>query len=200
MFTLSIPRVRSVSWIVEKVLKFAQQFSRHGKCWKIEGKSWKNGKSLLFLKGTTCPSQVKFFSCLSNLIQSRLYVMEKAFFLRFFKFSVDHLFDKLMFFAKKSGWSLEFWIKICTNPVCRIPTRKGIWYSMDTSPISDSPFIRIDAARRSFASLQKSSRNHRSYLWTEALSDRAIFVWPWKMVSVSVRYLFHQPMDEKIKT
>ena len=135
MFTLSIPRVRSVSWIVEKVLKFAQQFSRHGKCWKIEGKSWKNGKRLLFLKGTTCPSQVKFFSCLSNLIQSRLHVMEKAFFLRFFKFSVDHLFDKLMFFAKKSGWSLELWIKICTNPVCRIPTRKGIWYSVDTSPI-----------------------------------------------------------------
>ena len=29
---------------------------------------------------------------------------------------------------------------------------------------------------------------------------RAIFVWPWKMVSVSVRYLFYQPMDEMIKT
>ena len=29
---------------------------------------------------------------------------------------------------------------------------------------------------------------------------RAIFVWPWKMVSVSVRHLFYQPMDEKIKT
>ena len=32
------------------------------------------------------------------------------------------------------------------------------------------------------------------------LSVRAIFVWPWKMVSVSVPYLFYQPMDEKIKT
>ena len=30
--------------------------------------------------------------------------------------------------------------------------------------------------------------------------NRAIFVWPWKMVSVSVRYLFYQPMNEKIKT
>ena len=29
---------------------------------------------------------------------------------------------------------------------------------------------------------------------------RAIFAWPWKMVSVIVRYLFYQPMDEKIKT
>ena len=29
---------------------------------------------------------------------------------------------------------------------------------------------------------------------------RAIFVRPWKKVSVSVRYLFHQPMDKKIKT
>ena len=32
------------------------------------------------------------------------------------------------------------------------------------------------------------------------LRIRAIFIWPWKMVSVSVRYLFYQPMDEKIKT
>ena len=31
-------------------------------------------------------------------------------------------------------------------------------------------------------------------------TDRAIFVWPWKMVSVRVRYLFNQPMDEKIRT
>ena len=30
--------------------------------------------------------------------------------------------------------------------------------------------------------------------------NRAIFVWPWKKISVSVRSLFHQPMDEKIKT
>ena len=30
--------------------------------------------------------------------------------------------------------------------------------------------------------------------------NRMIFVWPWKMVSVSVRYLFYQPVDEKIKT
>ena len=29
---------------------------------------------------------------------------------------------------------------------------------------------------------------------------RAIFVWPWKMVSVRAHYLFYQPMDEKIKT
>ena len=29
---------------------------------------------------------------------------------------------------------------------------------------------------------------------------REIFVWPWKIVSVSVRHLFYQPMDEKIKT
>ena len=29
---------------------------------------------------------------------------------------------------------------------------------------------------------------------------RAIFVWPWKMVSANVRHLFYQPVDEKIKT
>ena len=32
------------------------------------------------------------------------------------------------------------------------------------------------------------------------LTDRAIFVWPWKMVSISVCYLFYQPMDDKNKT
>ena len=31
-------------------------------------------------------------------------------------------------------------------------------------------------------------------------SVRAIFVWSWKMVSVSVRYLFNQPMDNRIRT
>ena len=30
--------------------------------------------------------------------------------------------------------------------------------------------------------------------------SRVIFVWPWKMVLLSVCYLFYQPMDEKIKT
>ena len=29
--------------------------------------------------------------------------------------------------------------------------------------------------------------------------DRVIFVWSWKMVSATIRYLFYQPMDEKIK-
>jgi len=42
-----------------------------------------------------------------------------------------------------------------------------------------------------------------TYISTKVLIEdpiRVIFVWPWKMVSVSVRYLFYQPMDEKIKT
>ena len=39
------------------------------------------------------------------------------------------------------------------------------------------------------------TRPTRKVIW-----DRAIFVRPWKMVSVSVRHLFYQPMDEKIKT
>ena len=35
---------------------------------------------------------------------------------------------------------------------------------------------------------------------TQRVTIRVIFVWPWKMVSVSVCYLFYQPMDEKNKT
>ena len=38
------------------------------------------------------------------------------------------------------------------------------------------------------------------YSFTSRLIYRATFIWPWKIVSVSVRYLFYQPVDEKIKT
>ena len=40
--------------------------------------------------------------------------------------------------------------------------------------------------------LKEVSRDHAD--------SRAIFLWPWKMVLLSVFYLFYQPMDEKIKT
>ena len=38
--------------------------------------------------------------------------------------------------------------------------------------------------------------------WKTVYSNLTIewFSWPWKRISVSVRYLFYQPMDEKIKT
>ena len=39
-------------------------------------------------------------------------------------------------------------------------------------------------------------KNLSHYLWN---AIRATFVWPWKMVSVSVRYLFYQPMNRNIK-
>ena len=45
---------------------------------------------------------------------------------------------------------------------------KAIRYSMNAYPICDSPLSRWD--RRSFAALQKSSQNHRSCVWTVALS------------------------------
>ena len=34
----------------------------------------------------------------------------------------------------------------------------------------------------------------------EETANRVSFVWPWKMVLLSVCYLFYQPMDEKTKT
>ena len=40
---LSIDRVRTESWIFEKVMKFAQQFSRLGKSLENGEKVWKNG-------------------------------------------------------------------------------------------------------------------------------------------------------------
>ena len=55
-------RVRTESWILEKVLKFAQHFPDLGKVWKIEVKSWKNGKkSCVFLKAVQEVLQKWFF-------------------------------------------------------------------------------------------------------------------------------------------
>ena len=55
-------RVRTESWILEKVLKFAQHFPDLGKVWKIEEKSWKNGKkSCVFLKAVQEVLQKGFF-------------------------------------------------------------------------------------------------------------------------------------------
>jgi len=46
-----IRRVRTKSWILEKVWKFANYFSRPGKSMEIKGKVLKNGmKSGIFLK------------------------------------------------------------------------------------------------------------------------------------------------------
>ena len=59
-------------------------------------------------------------SCGSNLIQSRLHVMEKALSLRFFKFSVSLLITyqpgkRNYIFGKSLEKVLNFRSKICTN-------------------------------------------------------------------------------------
>ena len=56
---------------------------------------------------------------------------------------------------------------------------KSIRYSTNTYPICDSPLSR--SARRSLAPLQKSRWNHRSFVWTEALSSM-VFVAPRKAI------------------
>ena len=68
---------------------------------------------------TRSPSEVIFFSCWSNLIQSRRHVMEKALLLRFFfKVSFDQLFDNLecgkIYYC--FGKSLKFCIKNLYEP------------------------------------------------------------------------------------
>ena len=66
------------------------------------------------------------FLCWSNLILSRLHVMEKSLNLHLFKVSVDHLFDHLFYnlesgkrnycFGKSLEKVLNFGSKICANP------------------------------------------------------------------------------------
>ena len=112
-----LDRVRTESWIHEEV-------------WKRDVKSLKDGKkSWVFFKATTSASEVKFFSCWSNLILSRLHVMEKAFFLHLFKVPVDHLFYNLesgkrnYCFGKSLEKVLNFGSKICTNSAWKKPIR-----------------------------------------------------------------------------
>ena len=59
------------------------------------------------------------------------------------------------------------------------------------------PYLVFDPSRRTLSGGRVRSHffDQRLVIWV-----RAIFVRAWKMVSVSVRYLFYQPMNEKIKT
>ena len=118
-------RVRTESWILEKVLKFAQHFPDLGKVWKIEEKSWKNGKkSCVFLKAVQEVLQKWFFfrvgQILFNLAGMSWKKLCSCVF--FFKVSFDQLFDNLesgkiyYCFGKSLEKVLNFGSKICTNP------------------------------------------------------------------------------------
>ena len=110
-------RVRAESWILEKVFKFSQLFSRPGKVWKIELKSWKYGrKPWVFLKATTSASQKK--SCrvgriLFNLACTSwkklcLCVSSSSQSLYWSRISLEKEIIFLEKVWKKSGKSLEF--------------------------------------------------------------------------------------------
>ena len=126
--------VQSLEFL-KKSWNLPSSFPDLGKVWKIEVKSWKNGKkSWHFLKAVQQVLRNLFFVLAKSYIQSRLHVMEKALFVRFFKFSIDHLFHNLECgkinyrFGKSLEKVLNFGSKICTNP-----ERKG----------NSSPCIRV---------------------------------------------------------
>ena len=86
-------RVRTESWIIEKVLKFAQQLSRPGKSLENVDAPGKMVKSL----------ENKCFR--RDFIQFCPYVCSApwlSLFLHFKKVSLDHLFDNLKFTKNKS--------------------------------------------------------------------------------------------------
>ena len=109
-----------VCTISKKSWNFPGNFPYPEKVWKIELKSWK--KSWLFFKATTIASQVNFFRVvqiffnLACTLWKKLCSFVPAFFF-FPQVSIDHLFDnlergkKIYCFGKKTGKSLEFWIK-----------------------------------------------------------------------------------------
>ena len=116
-----IDRVRTKSWILEKVLKFAQQLSGPAKSLENKDKVLQNGKkSKIFRK----LQQVlykwhiykRFFSFLSNLTQSYPYhcsVLWKkgCSCVLFITYLITLSLKNEMIVWKKSGKSLQFWIQ-----------------------------------------------------------------------------------------
>ena len=98
------------SWVLKKVLKFAQLFSRTGKSLENRGKVRKmvififirgillnQSFFFLFQSSNNCLTSY-FLSFWSNLIQSRAYIAvhrEKSFVPMFFEVCIDSLFDNL---------------------------------------------------------------------------------------------------------
>ena len=125
---VSVTRVRTELWILKKVLKFGQQFSRPRKSLKNGDKVWKTVKSLefFFLQlqkwNLFCFGQILFNLDLMFAVHS-----EKNFIPAFFKkwkVCIDHLFDNLesgkinYCLEKKCGKSLEFWIQKSVPTMC----------------------------------------------------------------------------------
>ena len=87
------------SWILEKGLKFAKQFSRPGQSLENGDKVWKNGKKSFFFSKL---QQVlykwnlfRFGQILFNLDHTFAAHHERSFVPAFLKVSIDHLFDNL---------------------------------------------------------------------------------------------------------
>ena len=91
-------RVRTKSWILQKDLKFSQQFSRPEKIWKVEIKSGKIVKSLEFFLfqcyNNKCLISDNFFVSVKSYSISPIClhpIMKKALFLRFLRsLAIDH--------------------------------------------------------------------------------------------------------------
>ena len=64
-------------------------------------------------------------------------------------------------------------------------------------PLCDSPLSK--SAQRSFVALQKSGRNHRSYVWTEASPDPGvIFLGGTRAIQYSVNITFHNKIIRRL--
>ena len=113
-FQNGVSRVRTESWVLEKVLKFADR----EKVWKTEIKFGKMVKSLGFFFPKLQQVLYKWIFCrfgqiLSNLARMFAAHREKDFVPTFSKVSTDHLVDNLE--SEKRNYC--FAKKICTNPV-----------------------------------------------------------------------------------
>ena len=123
---------RTESWIIGKVLKIAQQFSRSGKRLENRDKIWKNGKkSWVFFSKL----QQVFYKCFifSFVVLVKSYSISSSWKTSF----VFHLFDNLesgkrndCFGKIKCGKSLECWIQISvrTLSIVNMANKRFCWW------------------------------------------------------------------------
>ena len=121
-------RVCTQSWILEKVLKFAENFPDPEKVWKIEVKSWKNSKkSRFFFKLQQVLNKWNVF-CAGQMLLNLACHCGKSFVPAFFFFIIlrSLLITYLITLSLENDISEKVWrkvlnfgSKICMNPLSK---------------------------------------------------------------------------------
>ena len=116
----------------------------------------------------------------------------------FVYFPVKHFFSYQYFFFSFESLSSLYILPIIVSWLGSFifqTSKRAMWIKIPVSrKVYGFELYKVEDIKQVNFKENESERN------SIEIHVRAIFVWPWKMVSISVLYLFYQPMDEKIKT